>query len=615
MKEKALFKHIYETGKKLGVEVYVVGGYVRDTLLGIESRTDIDFVVVGSGVAFAKAFDEQMNQKGSLVLFESFDTARYIMSDFEIEFAGARKEAYEKNSRKPVVQEATLEEDLSRRDFTVNALARRIGAGGPSTKIIDPYDGQKDLAQRLIRTPLDPDETFSEDPLRMLRAARFAAQLQFDIEPDTYEALARNKERLHIVSAERIKEELFKLLATPVPSVGLWILHKTGLCNEFLPEVSLLEGVEEVKGYLHKDNLAHTFKVVDNIAEMSDRVLLRYTGLMHDIAKPGTKQFDKKRGWTFDMHEHLGKKMVREIGKRLRMSKDETEYVAKLVRWHLYPIALMDDGVTDSPVRRLVVNLKDDLQDLLILCRADITTGNQRKLVKRLKNYDKLEMRIAEVMEKDKLRNFHSPVRGEDIMKECKLKPGPTVGKIKKDIEDAKNNIDDEFLRKAKEDLSKKAQGKKILEAAFKEDVLEEKLSASEGQEAPEFTLSIKKSFWTFAFDEGRAKEKIISKIKETLSENKELVEGKLENVEYKLVDLAKESGMNLSVAVLAFATKKLELSRTKQDLPGKNREEVIQYFKQNKEITDVKVDFWPFWVKKVPLNRSRIEIKIEVGK
>lgn len=437
MTENVLFKQIHATGKKMGVEVYVVGGYVRDKLLGIDNKTDIDFVVVGSGVAFAQAFDQQMKEVGSLVLFEAFDTARYIMDGYEIEFAGARKEAYERNSRKPIVQEATLEEDLSRRDFTVNAMARRIGASGPSTKVIDPYGGQKDLVERLIRTPLDPDETFSEDPLRMLRAARFAAQLHFDVETSTYHALVKNKARLSIVSAERIKEELFKLLSTPVPSVGLWILHDTGLFDEFLPEVSMLQGVEEVKGYLHKDNLAHTFKVVDNIAEMSNKTILRYAGLMHDIAKPSTKQFDKKRGWTFDMHEHLGKKMVREIARRLRMSKDETEYVAKLVRWHLYPIALMDDGVTDSPVRRLIVNLKDDLQDLLILCRADITTGNQKKLARRLKNYDKLELRIAEVMEKDKMRNFHSPVRGEDIMKECGLKPGPTVGKIKKDIEDA----------------------------------------------------------------------------------------------------------------------------------------------------------------------------------
>lgn len=437
MTETQLFKKIYETAKALDIEVYAVGGYVRDLLLKVKRTTDVDFVVAGSGIAFAKKFDELNKHIGSLVLFEDFDTARYVMDDIEIEFAGARKEAYKKHSRKPVVQEATLEEDLSRRDFTLNAMACKIIASGLSKKIIDPYGGQTDLKSRLIRTPLDPEETFSEDPLRMLRAARFAAQLGCKIEKNTYLAICKNVHRLSIVSKERIQEELFKLLSTNVPSQGLWILHDTGLFEKFLPEVSHLEGVEEVQGYLHKDNLSHTFKVVDNIATMNVSPLLRFTGLMHDIGKPATKRFHKTRGWTFDMHDHLGKKMVREIGRRLRMSKDDIEYVAKLVRWHLYPIALMDEGVTDAPVRRLIVNLKDDLSDLLILCRADITTGNQKKLAHRLKNYDKLELRIREVNEKDRLRNFHSPVRGEEIMKACKLKPGPTVGKLKKAIEDA----------------------------------------------------------------------------------------------------------------------------------------------------------------------------------
>jgi len=437
MKQKQLFKTIYAVSKAQNMDVYVVGGFVRDQLLGRGIKKDIDFVVDGSGIAFARAFDEHLKEEGSLVEFEQFDTARYVMEDFEVEFAGARKEAYDRDSRKPQVQSATIEEDLSRRDFTVNAMAQKIIASGVSKKIIDPYNGQSDLEEKLITTPLDPDVTFSEDPLRMLRAARFAAQLNFKIEKKTYAALSTNAHRLEIISAERIQEELFKLLSADVPSVGLWILHKSGLFEYFLPEVPKLEGVEEVKGYMHKDNLSHTFKVVDNIAEMNGSNLLRFTGLMHDIAKPDTKEFDPKRGWTFDMHDHLGKKMVRSIGRRLRMSKDETEYVAHLVRWHLYPIALMDDGVTDSPVRRLIVNLEDDLDDLLILCRADITTGNQKKLRRRLKNYDILETRIAEVIEKDKLRNFHSPVRGEEIMEMCNLKAGPTVGKIKKAIENA----------------------------------------------------------------------------------------------------------------------------------------------------------------------------------
>lgn len=437
MTDKQLFKKIYATAKELDVEVYAVGGYVRDILLGNDNKKDIDFVVVGSGVAFAKKLDEMNEEMGSLVLFEEFDTARYIMDEFQIEFAGSRKEAYDVTSRKPAVQTATLEEDLSRRDFTVNAMARKITATGVSRKIVDPFNGQSDLKARLIKTPLEPNETFSEDPLRMLRAARFAAQLNFSIDKKTYAAIEPNVDRLNIVSKERIQEELFKLLAAPEPSIGLWILHDTGLLNIFFPEISALQGVEEMKGYLHKDNLSHTFKVVDNIAHMSDKPILRFAGLVHDIAKPATKLFHPDRGWTFDMHDHLGKKMVRDIGRRLRMSKDDIEYTAKLVRWHLYPIALMDDGVTDSPVRRLIVNVQDDLEDLLILCRADITTGNQKKLVHRLKNYDKLEKRIAEVIEKDKLRNFHSPVTGEEIMAACNLKPGPTIGKLKKVLEDA----------------------------------------------------------------------------------------------------------------------------------------------------------------------------------
>ncbi len=447
MNVKNILKSIHAVSKQEGTDVYAVGGYVRDLLLGIGTKKDIDFVVIGSGLAFAKKLDEYLSEEGSLVEFPDFDTARYVFTReledgskeklFEIEFAGARSESYDDNSRKPKVVATTLEEDLKRRDFTVNAMARKVIASGLSSKIMDPFGGQDDLGKKVLRTPLDPDETFSEDPLRMMRAARFAAQLDFSIHPDTYDAIERNVSRLEIISAERIQEELFKLLATPKPSVGLWVLYKTGLMKEFLPEVCDLAGVEEVYGKGHKDNLSHTFKVVDNLATRSDNVLLRYAALMHDIGKPGTKKFQKGRGWTFDMHEHLGRKIVRMVGKRLRMSKDDTEYVAHLVRWHQQPIALMDEGVTDSPVRRLIVNLEDDLDDLMNLCRSDITTGNEKKLKKRLKNYDVLEQRIEEVMEKDKLRAFQSPVRGEEIMELCDLKPGPTVGAIKKALEDA----------------------------------------------------------------------------------------------------------------------------------------------------------------------------------
>ncbi|MDD2656670.1 MAG: HD domain-containing protein [Patescibacteria group bacterium] len=460
MNIKKIFSTIHQISKKEKVDVHAVGGYVRDLLLGTKNKADIDFVVVGSGLEFAKKFAENWDEEGTLIEFPDFDTARFVFTRtmdlkveepeknfdenqikkeklFEIEFAGARTEKYESNSRKPQVVSTDLQTDLSRRDFTVNAMARKVGATGLSKKIEDYFDGQKDLEKKIIRNPLNPDITFSEDPLRMLRAARFASQLNFEIDKKTYQAIKTNKERLKIISAERIQEEFFKLLSTPKPSIGLWILYETGLLQEFLPEVCDLWGVDEVYGHTHKNNLEHTFKVVDNLAERSDKKLLRYAALMHDIGKPGTKQFVPKRGWAFDMHEHLGRKIVRDISKRLRMSKQDTEYVAKLVRWHQQPIALMDEGITDSPVRRLVVNLQDDLVDLLTLCRSDITTGNPKKLEKRLKNYDILESRIAEVLEKDKLRAFNSPVRGEEIMELCNLKPGPTVGRIKKALEDA----------------------------------------------------------------------------------------------------------------------------------------------------------------------------------
>jgi poly(A) polymerase len=348
------------------VHAYAVGGFVRDMLMRRESVKDLDVVVEGSGIEFARAFDEVVKQEGSLIEFPDFDTARYVYTTeqedgktekiFELEFAGARSEKYDEASRKPTVVSTTLEEDLKRRDFTVNTLALPITSVGLSNEIIDPFNGAIDIEKKILRTPLDPDTTFSEDPLRMLRAARFASQLGFTIEETAYDAIARNRERLKIVSKERVCEEFFKLLGSPTPSVGLWILYQTGLINEFLPEVSELNGVEELYGHQHKNNLVHTFKVVDNISERTDNVLLRFAALMHDIGKPGTKSFIAGRGWAFDMHEHLGRKIVRDVGRRLRMSKNDIEYVALLVRWHQQPIALMDDGVTDSPVRRLIVN-------------------------------------------------------------------------------------------------------------------------------------------------------------------------------------------------------------------------------------------------------------------
>jgi tRNA nucleotidyltransferase/poly(A) polymerase len=337
--------------------------------------------------------------------------------------------------------------------------------------VIDPLGGQDDLKKKILRTPMDPDATFSEDPLRMLRAARFAAQLGFQIESKTLQAITLNHARLKIISAERIQEELFKLLATPQPSVGLWILYDTKLLHEFLPEVAALYGVEEAGDLKHKNNLAHSFRVVDNLATRTNNVVLRLAGLLHDVGKASTKKFVRGRGWTFDMHEHVGKKLVYQISKRLRLSVNDSKYIGKLVRWHQQPISLMDEGVTDSAVRRLIVNLGSNLNDLLNLCRSDITTGNPVKLKRRLANYDYLERRISEVIEKDKLRAFQSPVRGEEIMKECKLKPGPTVGKIKKALEEAilDGVVANEYeavkrhFEKIKDDYLKKAESWELL--------------------------------------------------------------------------------------------------------------------------------------------------------
>ena len=441
-------KAILAVAKEEKVKIFLVGGAVRDLLLGFSQKKDWDFVVEGSGLVFAKALDKKMKEAGSLVEFPDFDTARYILGEeqdkIELEFAGARSETYISTSRKPRVIPATLEQDLSRRDFTVNAMAlpveillKKNTLSVLKKKIIDPFDGQKHLKERILKTPLDPDKTFSDDPLRMLRAIRFASQLNFSIDKKVLESIYKNRRRLEIISAERIKEELFKLLSTAEPSVGLILMFHTGLLDIVLPEVSKLDGVEEVFGHQHKNNLVHTFKVVDNVAVYSDKTLLRFASLLHDIGKPGTKKFVPKTGWTFNQHEHLGRKMAHDICRRLKISKEETKYTTKLVRWHQQPIALMDSTVTDSAVRRLIVGLGDDLQDLLILGRCDITTGNSNKKEQRLRNYDNLEKRIAQVLETDKMRAFQSPVRGDEIMKECGLLPGPTVGKIKKDIEEA----------------------------------------------------------------------------------------------------------------------------------------------------------------------------------
>jgi len=451
-----IFIVITKLAKKEKTPVYIVGGYVRDLLRGVKNSKDIDFVVEGSGIEFAEKFDQEVKKIGRLITFLEFDTARYLFLDsndkilLELEFAGARKEEYNKNSRKPKVEKTTLEQDLSRRDFTVNAMAIDVVKYQKHISIkrnddrkinkrifIDPFDGQNDLKEGVLRTPLDPDKTFLDDPLRMMRAIRFAGQLNLSVAPHTLEAIYRNRQRLKIVSAERIQEELFKMLACQKPSICFTLMFQTHLLDAVLPEVARLDGVEEIYGHQHKNNLVHTFKVVDNIAERTEKTELRLAGLLHDIGKYTTKKFIPRIGWTFYQHEHVGRKLVYEIGKRLRFANDKISYLAKIVRWHQQPISLMDEGITDSAVRRLIVNLGEELEDLLILGVSDITTGNPYKLKKRQENYVRLRKRITEVIEKDKLRAFQSPVRGEEIIKECGLKPGPTVGKIKEAIEEA----------------------------------------------------------------------------------------------------------------------------------------------------------------------------------
>ncbi|PIT87618.1 MAG: tRNA nucleotidyltransferase [Candidatus Magasanikbacteria bacterium CG10_big_fil_rev_8_21_14_0_10_40_10] len=444
-----IFKIIARLAKKNKTPIYAVGGFVRDFLLGQADFKDIDFVVEGSGIAFAQKLDNELKQVGRLVEFADFDTARYLFLSeddkiiLELEFAGARTEKYNSKSRKPQVLATDLAQDLSRRDFTINAMALPASEliGGlkkiKKSAIIDLFSGRKDLKNKILRTPLDPNVTFSDDPLRMMRAVRFATQLDFSIEELTLRAIYQTRDRIKIVSAERVNEELFKILACSHSSIAFNLMFQTHLLDLVLPEVSALDGVEEIYGQQHKNNLIHTFKVVDNIATRSDKIILRLAGLLHDIGKSQTKKFLPKIGWTFYQHEHVGRKLVYKIARRLRLSKKETDYLAKLVRWHQQPISLMDEGITDSAVRRLIVNLGDELEDLLILGISDITTGNPYKLKKRQANYDHLRARIDEVMAKDKLRAFQSPVRGEEIMAECNLKPGPTVGRIKEAIEEA----------------------------------------------------------------------------------------------------------------------------------------------------------------------------------
>lgn len=431
---KKIFRIISEQASLQGVRAYVIGGYVRDSLIGRKSK-DIDIVVEGSGIELARAVASTTGT--NVNVFKNFGTAMMRWKDLEIEFVGARKESYRSDSRKPIVEDGSLRDDQLRRDFTINALAFSLQPHDFG-ELSDPFDGVGDLNSKLIRTPLEPDTTYSDDPLRMLRAIRFASQLSFTIHPDSLDAISRNKDRLSILSHERITEELNKILLSPKPSVGFYLLDSTGLLEMIIPQLSKLKGVEQIEGKGHKDNFSHTLEVLDNLAESSDNLWLRWAALLHDIAKPATKKFEPGIGWTFHGHDFLGGKMVAGIFKQLKMPLNEKmKFVQKMVQLHLRPIALVQEEVTDSAVRRLLFDAGDDIEELMQLCEADITSKNNNTVRKHKNNFAMVRQKLIEVEEKDAVRNFQNPVTGELIMEKYGIPPGREIGIIKEFIKNA----------------------------------------------------------------------------------------------------------------------------------------------------------------------------------
>lgn len=431
-----VFHTVGEIADGLGRECYVVGGYVRDILLGRPSK-DIDFVTVGSGIEIAERVAATLGSRTSLTVFRTYGTAQVKSHHVELEFVGARRESYTRDSRNPIVEDGTLSDDQRRRDFTVNAMAICVNKASYG-KLLDPFDGIGDMERKIIRTPLDPDVTFSDDPLRMMRAVRFATQLGFEIYPETFDSIARNCDRIKIITRERIVDELMKMMKANVPSRGFRLLKDCGLLELIMPEVAALCGVEVMNGRGHKDNFEHTLQVLDSVAEKSDNVWLRWAALFHDIAKPVTKLYDENIGWTFHNHNFVGAKMIPRIFKRMKMPLDtKMKYVQKLVELHMRPIALVEDTVTDSAVRRLIFDAGEDLEDLMMLCEADITSKKQEKVKRYLDNYRLVREKMKEIEEKDRIRNFQPPVDGLEIMRVFGLEPCSEVGQLKEKIKNA----------------------------------------------------------------------------------------------------------------------------------------------------------------------------------